>query len=126
MYVGRFDGGKDKRNLYLSNEGLGVGSALDDADMPDADKEKRRRAHQEKKKKLQNPLFFVSSTRLCVRNLKKSISDASFRDLCINATKEGLKSSKVSPSDIDLQLSSQGLSIREVCYLLQYYALPIL
>ena len=32
-------------------------------DMPEGDKEKRKRAHTEKKKKLPNPLNFVSSTR---------------------------------------------------------------
>lgn len=91
-----------------------MGSTLLEEDMPEADKEKRKRAHQEKRKKLQNPLFFVSSTRLCVRNLKKSINDADFRDLCIKATKEGLKNAKVSPDDMDIQLASQGLSVREV------------
>ena len=111
---GRADGGKDRRNLYLSNEGLGVGSALLEEDMPETDKEKRKRAHTEKRKKLQNPLYFVSATRLCVRNLKKSISDNQFRDLCIKAAKEGLKNGLVKSSDMDIQLSSQGLSIREV------------
>ena len=54
--------------------------------MPEADKEKRKRAHQEKRKKLQNPLFFVSATRLCVRNLKKAVTDAEFRALCIKVS----------------------------------------
>jgi nucleolar protein 4 len=81
--------------------------------MPETDKEKRKRAHTEKRKKLQNPLFFVSATRLCVRNLKKSITDNQFRDLCIKAAKEGLATGKVQASDMDLQLASQGLAIRE-------------
>lgn len=84
------------------------------ADMPEADVEKRKRAHQEKRKKLQNPLFFVSATRLCVRNLKKSVTEEQFRDLCIKATKAGLANGLVTPTDIDMQLCSQGLSIREV------------
>lgn len=83
-------------------------------DMPDADKDKRKRAHNEKRKKLQNPLFFVSATRLCVRNLKKAVSDNEFKDLCIKATKEGLQRALVSPDDMDIQLAARGLSIREV------------
>jgi len=67
---------KDKRNLYLSNEGLyfkkekniardkGKQKASSDSvEMSEEDKAKRERAQQEKKKKLQNPLYFVSATR---------------------------------------------------------------
>ena len=66
---------KDLRNLYLANEGL-VAMDHDSGgkhnkkhhkgeaeDMSEADKEKRFRAQTEKKKKLTNPLFFVSPTR---------------------------------------------------------------
>jgi hypothetical protein len=55
---------KDRRNLYLSNEGLETGNVALETEMPERDVEKRKRAHAEKRKKLQNPLFFVSATRL--------------------------------------------------------------
>jgi hypothetical protein len=69
---------KDKRNLYLANEGLQVkrdknrvrnqgknnqGGEGDVIEMSNDDKLKRERSQQEKTKKLQNPLFFVSANR---------------------------------------------------------------
>jgi hypothetical protein len=39
--------------------------------------------------KLKSPLFFVSPTRLSVRNLAKSVDDAALRLLCIKATLAG-------------------------------------
>ena len=69
----------DKRNLYLANEGLAFKrdknrarnrgktasdrGEVDKNDMSDEDRAKRERAQAEKKKKLQNPLFFVSANR---------------------------------------------------------------
>jgi len=69
---------KDKRHMYLANEGLALGpEAL--KDMPEEEKEKRRRAQADKKKKLLNPLFAVSALRLSIRNLSKTVGDTELK-----------------------------------------------
>jgi nucleolar protein 4 len=69
---------KDKRNLYLANEGLSL-SPAELKDMPEEEKDKRRRAQVDKKKKLLNPLFAVSSQRLSIRNLSKKLDDSELK-----------------------------------------------
>lgn len=51
--------------------------------------------------------------RLCVRNLKKTVTDKEFRDLCLAATAEGLRRGRVSAQDMEAQLMAQGLSARD-------------
>ncbi len=99
--------GKDKRNLYLANEGLVADSSQL---MSDHDREKRLRAQSEKKKKLQNPLFFVSNNRLSIRNIGKSVTDQDLRLTCLKATKAGLEKSLVTIDDIRKSSVAQGLS----------------
>jgi hypothetical protein len=53
----------DKRNMYLANEGLIVGKGEESAGMSEDDRSKRQKAQSEKRKKLLNPLFFVSAHR---------------------------------------------------------------
>ena len=48
------------RNLGKTNQGGGEGDVIE---MSNDDKLKRERSQQEKTKKLQNPLFFVSANR---------------------------------------------------------------
>lgn len=115
--------GKDKRNLYLANEGLLVDSAVSlkrygDAqkannDMSDADREKRRRSQNEKKKKLVNPLYFVSPTRLSIRNLKKTVNHSELFNLCYKAAKAGLKNGLVEKRDMEEYLIAQSVPIRQ-------------
>lgn len=110
--------GKDKRNLYLANEGLILPGAEDAAGhsgaahksqaMSEADKEKRMRAQTEKRKKLQNPLFFVSPTRLSIRNLSKSVTDKELRELCLSAAKAGIKKGLVKRTDMEAFRLAQG------------------
>ena len=50
--------------------------------------------------------------RLCIRNLKKTLSDNDLRNLCIKATKQGLSNGLVGPKDMDAQLRAQGVPIR--------------
>lgn len=111
---------KDKRNLYLANEGLvaltaSTSSASESTDgkalMSNEDREKRERAQTEKKKKLQNPLYFVSPTRLSVRNLSKDVNDTVLRNLCFRAAKAGLEKSLVSAADIDAHLCATGAKL---------------
>jgi len=50
-----------------------------------ADRTKRKRAAAESKTKLKSPNFFVSRTRLCLRNLPHQISEKTLKDLVIAA-----------------------------------------
>ena len=81
--------------------------------MSDADREKRRRAQSEKKKKLVNPLFFVSPTRLSIRNLRKSVNHSQLFSLCYKAAKAGLKNGLVEKKDIENFLIAQSVPIRQ-------------
>lgn len=53
--------------------------------MSAADRTKRTRAAAEARLKLKSPNFFVSRTRLCLRNLPHQISEKALRDLVITA-----------------------------------------
>jgi nucleolar protein 4 len=97
--------GRDKRNLYLANEGL-VADATQT--MSDYDREKRLRAQSDKKKKLQNPLFFVSNSRLSIRNLGKKVTDQELRVACLKATKMGLEKGLVTAQDMQNLNNAQG------------------
>lgn len=114
--------GRDKRNMYLANEGLilagaenttaGAESAVPKTGvMSEADKEKRQRAQSEKNKKLQNPLFFVSATRLSIRNLGKTVNDKELREICLNAAKNGIKKGLVKRADMEAYRAAQVSSI---------------
>jgi hypothetical protein len=101
--------------------------------MCEADRDKRRRAQTEKKKKLANPLFYVSATRypsppppspwpllvslhlrsVCIRNLKKSLNNSDVYNLCLKAAAEGIKNGLVSESDSEAYLAAQCVPIRE-------------
>ncbi|KAJ1426909.1 hypothetical protein B484DRAFT_397389, partial [Ochromonadaceae sp. CCMP2298] len=116
--------GKDRRNLYLANEGLLLAGMEDEgavadpkrakaiAKMSEADKEKRQRAQQEKRKKLQNPLFFVSSNRLSLRNLSKEMTDKELRELCLEAARTGIKRNLVTRKDVESLRQAQGMDRR--------------
>jgi nucleolar protein 4 len=106
------DSGKgriDRRHLYLANEGLSLGTAEEVERMPEEEKEKRRSAQAEKKKKLVNPLFAVSPLRLSVRNLKKTITDVELRDLCTTATLKGLKRNRAGRADMEKLLAADAV-----------------
>lgn len=102
--------GKDKRNLYLANEGL---VADNTQVLSDYDREKRLRAQSDKKKKLQNPLFFVSNNRLSIRNIGKQVTDNELRVACLKATKAGLEKGLVSSEDIKRAALAQGQQLTE-------------
>lgn len=118
---------EDKRNLYLANEGLLIDSngnnknskikKNDDVKstvksnvvfLSQADIDKRRKAQMDKRKKLTNPLFFVSSTRISVRNLPKSMFDSDLKIMCLKAMKAGLEHGHVTSLDVQTQLQAQG------------------
>lgn len=104
--------GKDRRNLYLKNEGR-VSSAADSGDakaasakhggmwedLPPSDRTKRERAFADKSTKLRSPLFFINPNRISIRNLNKQINEAELKKLVFEALKEGLKGGLVTPKD---------------------------
>uniref|UniRef100_A0A7R9YDH0 RRM domain-containing protein n=1 Tax=Pinguiococcus pyrenoidosus TaxID=172671 RepID=A0A7R9YDH0_9STRA len=109
--------GKDKRNLYLLDEGRMLAKGLDDDDksleseserigMHPSDAKKRTLSHRENKQKLKNPLFFVNGRRLSIRNLDYDVDDSELRELADKAAREGLQ--KVSAKDIRKHLTAQG------------------
>lgn len=72
---------KDKRNLYLAREGLITPGSEAAKDLTKGDLLKRQKAEAEKKSKLQNPNCFISTTRLCVRNLPLNISELELKKI---------------------------------------------
>ncbi len=104
--------GKDRRNLYLKNEGR-VSSAADSGDakaasakhggmwedLPPSDRTKRERAFADKSTKLRSPLFFINPNRISIRNLAKQINEAELKKLVFEALKAGLKDGLVTPKD---------------------------
>eukprot|EP00981_Chlorochromonas_danica_P012615 scaffold5218_cov150-Ochromonas_danica.AAC.7 len=103
---------KDKRNIYLANEGLVVTAGTETVNI--YDREKRERAQSEKKKKLLNPLFFVSATRLSIRNLAKQLQDKDLRALCIEAARKGIEKGLVTAQDMKNQLIARGEAVAAV------------
>ena len=104
--------GKDRRNLYLKNEGR-VSSSADGAsassagakhggvweDLPPADRAKRERAFADKSTKLRSPLFFINPTRISIRNLGKHVNEAALKKLAFRALQTGLEQKLVTPQD---------------------------
>jgi nucleolar protein 4 len=116
----RLKGQRDRRNLYLKDEGLvhGVADAAREAAgrqrhekskagesgalCPAADLAKRQSAHAEKKAKLTNPLFFISPLRLSVRNLARHLTDVDLKRIFKAAADEGLKRGLVAVGDVQV------------------------
>jgi RNA recognition motif-containing protein len=107
--------GKDKRNLYLANEGIAVSNSSDEV-ISKHDKEKRIQSQVDKKKKLQNPIFYISNDRLSIRNLSKKITNHELKIICLKAVKSGLTSNLVSLQDVKNFVLAQGLSNLDKLY----------
>jgi nucleolar protein 4 len=104
--------GKDRRNLYLKNEGR-VSSSADGAaassagakhggvweDLPQSDRAKRERIFADKATKLRSPLFFINPTRLSIRNLAKHVTEADLKRLVTDALKTGIAKKLVTGND---------------------------
>jgi len=72
---------KDNRNLYLAREGIiREGTAAADG-VSKSDMERRKQIQKQKKQMLNNLNNFVSSTRLCVRNLPPYIDDSKLKSI---------------------------------------------
>jgi nucleolar protein 4 len=76
--------------------------------VPQQDLEKRRREQAEKKARLRNPLFFISPTRLSVRNLSRSVDDHQLQRVVVRALRKGLDEGKVGPEDMRAHLRAAG------------------
>jgi nucleolar protein 4 len=73
--------GKDNRNLHLAMEGYIKEGTNAAAGISKADMMKRKLALEAKKKKLKNINFFVSTERLCIRNMSTSFSETDLKQL---------------------------------------------
>ena len=102
----------DKRHLYLAEVGLSI-TGIAKHHMSDADKEKRARAISEKKKKLINPLNFVSPTRITVRNLDKGVKQGDLKTQCLTALRRAMARDAVQSSDLERLLIAQGVPARD-------------
>ena len=104
--------GKDKRNLYLSTEGRVAGGTPDEPgpweELPESDRLKRGRAHQEKSSKLRSPLFFVNPVRLSFRNLAKHVDEAALKKLAVDGLRAGLDADLVSRDDVMAHWRASG------------------
>ena len=78
---------RDKRNLYLLEEGRILPGSSAWADMSDGDRAKRTRGEQDKKLKLKSPNFVLSKTRLSIRNIPYSWDEAQLREAVVAAVK---------------------------------------
>ncbi|XP_052088587.1 RNA-binding protein 28-like [Mytilus californianus] len=76
---------EDKRNLHLVREGLIRGGTKDAIGLSKQDIEKRQKIENSKRQRLKNPNIFVSTTRLCVHNLPKSIDEKELKAIFLKA-----------------------------------------
>ncbi|CAL0303428.1 unnamed protein product [Lupinus luteus] len=86
---------QDHRNLYLAKEGLILEGTPAAEGVSSSDMLKRQELERKKKTKLQSPNFHVSTTRLIIYNLPKSMSEKELKKLCIDAVKS--KATKQKP-----------------------------
>lgn len=100
-------GHKDKRNLYLSDEGLVLEDSGAAEGAAKSDMEKRVLARKDKKSKLKNPIFFVSPTRLSVRNLGRHVTDGKLKSMAAAAARAGIQAGRANPQDVRLYLEAQ-------------------
>ena len=79
---------RDNRNLYLAQEGdIHEASAAADG-VSKSDIDKRRRSNEERQLKLKNPNFFISRTRLSVRNIPPEIDSKTLKKMFIEAVQQ--------------------------------------
>eukprot|EP00903_Cladosiphon_okamuranus_P005563 g5539.t1 len=101
-------GHKDKRNLYLADEGLVLQDSGAAEGAAKSDMEKRVLARKDKKSKLKNPIFFVSPTRLSVRNLGRHVTDGKLKSMAAAAARAGVQAGRANPQDVRRYLEAQG------------------
>ena len=97
-------GYKDRRNLYLKNEGRVDNNEAKNImtwdELPEGDKLKRQTAWSEKNTKLRSPLFYINPHRLSIRNLAKHVDEVALKKLIVTAIRRGLYENRlVQPDD---------------------------
>ncbi|ETV93339.1 hypothetical protein, variant 23 [Aphanomyces invadans] len=105
----------DKRNMYLAYEGtINVNKAAEsELALPKMDIEKRRRAIKEKKEKLKNPLFFISPTRLSVRNVALGVDEKTLKTVFREAAIAGLQEHLVNMNEVKAEYQlKKGLPVK--------------
>jgi nucleolar protein 4 len=110
----------DRRNMRLAKEGVILRGSPEAAGLSAADLDRREASWNEKKKKLQNPNFFVSNTRVSVRNLAKEVDGKVLKDFFLQAcdsqgaggTKgKGKGKPKVLKAKLVTELNSKGEAV---------------
>lgn len=76
----------DQRNLALAKHGVILNLA--ELDGNEGDLRKRQQLEDAKKAKLNNPIYFVSPTRLTIHNLPPTVDDKKLRSIILNALKK--------------------------------------
>jgi len=99
--------GKDQRNLYLAREGMVREGTQAAEGVSASDMAKRKVVEKQKKHLLKNLNMFVSSTRLCIRNLPPNLDDSKLKSLIV---KNVPKTAKVSECRVmrDLAAGTSG------------------
>jgi nucleolar protein 4 len=82
------DGPRDNRNLYLASEGQVHEEGPAARGVSQTDIQKRRRAKEEQAMKLKNPNFFISKTRLQVRNVPLEMDQKQLKRVFFDAVKQ--------------------------------------
>merc|ERR1719445_1619638 len=95
--------GKDQRNLYLAREGMVREGTQAAEGVSASDMAKRKVVEKQKKHLLKNLNMFVSSTRLCIRNLPPSVDDSKLKSLIV---KNVPKTAKVTECKVMRDLAS--------------------
>jgi len=88
---------KDNRNLYLAREGIIREGTAAAEGVSKSDMERRKIIQKQKKQMLNNLNMFVSSTRLCVRNLPPYIDDSKLKSIF---SKNVPKSAKITETKV--------------------------
>ncbi|RHY23424.1 hypothetical protein DYB32_009206 [Aphanomyces invadans] len=102
----------DKRNMYLAYEGT-INVNKSELALPKMDIEKRRRAIKEKKEKLKNPLFFISPTRLSVRNVALGVDEKMLKTVFREAAIAGLQEHLVNMNEVKAEYQlKKGLPVK--------------
>merc|ERR1719192_2300002 len=97
--------GKDQRNLYLAREGMVREGTQAAEGVSASDIAKRKVVEKQKKHLLKNLNMFVSSTRLCIRNLPPSVDDSKLKSLIV---KNVPKTAKVTECKVMRDMASGG------------------
>jgi len=96
---------KDSRNLYLAREGLIREGSLAASGVSESDMKRRKIVERQKKNLLKNLNMFVSSTRLCVRNLPPHVDQNKLRTIF---SKQVGKNAKITEAKVMMNMIGGG------------------